>query len=183
MSRKPYGWKIFKKQICSYVCNWPSQPHQNINFGTTWENFKHKCKLLWCLKIIPAKSLNNKYPLPGNGNFLLKQSEWGQAEEMVSVQFNSVSQSRPTLCNPMDCSMPGLPVHHHSQSLLKLMSIEPVMPFNHLILCGPLLFLPSIFPNVRVFYKWVSPSHQVAKVLEFQLQHQPFQWTFRTDLL
>ena len=51
----------------------------------------------------------------------------------------------------MDCSMPGLPVHHHSWSLLKLMSIESVMSINHLILCRRLLLLPSIFPSIRVF--------------------------------
>ena len=50
----------------------------------------------------------------------------------------------------MDCSTQGLPVHH-SQNLLKLMSIESVMPSNHLILCHPLLLPPSIFPNIRVF--------------------------------
>ena len=50
----------------------------------------------------------------------------------------------------MDCSTPGLPVHHHSRSLLKLMSIESVMPSNHLILCHPLL-PPSVFPSIRVF--------------------------------
>ena len=65
----------------------------------------------------------------------------------------------------------------------KPMSIESVMPSNHLILCHPLLLLPSIFPSIRVFSKWVSSSHQVAKVLEFQLQHQSFQLIFRTDLL
>ena len=51
----------------------------------------------------------------------------------------------------MDCSMPGFSVHHQSQSLLKLMSLKSVMSFNHLILCHPLLFLPSIFPGIRVF--------------------------------
>ena len=51
----------------------------------------------------------------------------------------------------MICSTPGLPVHTNSQSLLKLMSIESVMPFNHLILCCPLLLLPSIFPSIRNF--------------------------------
>ena len=56
----------------------------------------------------------------------------------------------------------------NSQSLLKLMSIESVMLSNHLILCHPLVLLPSIFPRIRVL-------HQVAKVLEFQLQHQFFQ--------
>ena len=59
-------------------------------------------------------------------------------------------------------------------SLLKFMSIESVMPFNHLILCHPLLLPPSIFPSIRVFSS-ESVLHQVAKVLEFQLQHQSFQ--------
>ena len=63
----------------------------------------------------------------------------------------------------------------NSQSLLKLMSIESVMPSNHLILCHPLLLPPSIFPSIRVFSNEFSSSHQVAKVLKFQLQHQSFQ--------
>ena len=61
----------------------------------------------------------------------------------------------------------------NSQSLLKLMSIESVMPSNHFILCHPLLLSPSIFPRIRVFSD-DSSSNQVTKVLEFQLQHQPF---------
>ena len=68
----------------------------------------------------------------------------------------------------------------NSQSLLRLMSIESVMPSNDLILCRPLLLLPSIFPSISLF-KWVSSLHHVAKVLEFQLQHHFFQWIFRTD--
>ena len=71
----------------------------------------------------------------------------------------------------------------NSPGLLKLMSIESVMPSNHFILCHPLLLSPSIFPSIRVFSNWVSSLHQVAKLLEFQLQHQFFQWTFRTDFL
>ena len=62
-----------------------------------------------------------------------------------------------------------------SQSLLKLMSIELVMLSNHLILCCPLLLLPSVFPSIRVFSQWIDSSHQVAEVLELQLQHQSFQ--------
>ena len=63
-----------------------------------------------------------------------------------------------------------------SWSLFKLMPIElVVMPTNYLILCHPPLLLPSIFPSIRVFSKWVSSSHQVAKVLELQFQHQSFQ--------
>ena len=60
------------------------------------------------------------------------------------LQFTSVAQSGPTLCDPMDCSTPGLPVHHQLHSLLKLIAIESVMPSNHLILCRPLLLSPSI---------------------------------------
>ena len=69
-----------------------------------------------------------------------------------------------------------------SQSSLKLMSIELVLPPSHLILCRPLLLLPPIPPSIRVFV-WVNSSHEVAKVLELELQHQSFQWSPRTDLL
>ena len=65
--------------------------------------------------------------------------------------FSSVAQLRLTLCHPMDCSTPGLPVHTNSWSLLKLMSIKSAMPYNHLILWCPLLLPPSIFPNIRVY--------------------------------
>ena len=71
----------------------------------------------------------------------------------------------------MDCIKPGFPVLHHSWNLLKLMSIESVMPPNHLILCHPLL-MPSIFPCIRVFFR-VSSFHQVAKVLEFRFNISP----------
>ena len=69
-----------------------------------------------------------------------------------------------------------------SRSLLKLMSIQSVMPSNHLILRCPLLLLPSIFSRMSLFQR-VSSSHQVPKVLEFWLQHQSFQWIFRVDWL
>ena len=70
----------------------------------------------------------------------------------------------------------------NSWSSPKPMSIESVMPSNHLILCHPLLLLPSIFPIISLF-KWVSSLHQVAQVLEFQLEHRSFQWTPRANLL
>ena len=57
----------------------------------------------------------------------------------------------------------------NSQSSLRLISIELVMPCSHLILCRPLLLLPPIPPSIRVFFQWVHSSHEVAKVLEFQL--------------
>ena len=68
------------------------------------------------------------------------------------VQFSSVAQSCPTLCDPMNCSMPAASLSiTNSRSLLKFTSIESVMPSNHLILCHPLFLLPPIPPNIRVF--------------------------------
>jgi len=68
----------------------------------------------------------------------------------MKQQVSTVTQSCPTLYNPMNHSTPGLPVHHQLRSPPKPMSIESVMPSNHLILCHPLL-LSSIFPTIRVF--------------------------------
>ena len=70
-----------------------------------------------------------------------------------------------------------------SRSLLRFMHTESMMPPNHLILCHSLLLLPLIFLSIRVFSNDSSSSHQVAKVLEFQLQHQSFQWVFRVGFL
>ena len=70
-----------------------------------------------------------------------------------------------------------------SWSLFKLMSIESVMPSNHLILCLPLLPLPLIFPSIRVFPNGSVFLYQVAKVLEFQLQHHSLQRNPKADLL
>ena len=75
-----------------------------------------------------------------------------------------------------------LPSPTVSQSLLKFMFIEFMMLSNHLILCHPLL-TPSIFPSIRAFFQWIGSSHQVAKVLELELQDQSFQWILRVDFL
>ena len=90
---------------------------------------------------------------------------------MLQYQFScSVC---PTLCDPMGCSVARFPCPFPwpcpPQSLLKLMPVELVRPCSHLLLCGPLLLLPSIFPRTS-FFLWVA-SHQVARVVEFQLQH------------
>ena len=67
------------------------------------------------------------------------------------VQFSSVAQSCPTLCNYMDCTLQSSLSITNSQSLLRLMTIELVMPSNHLILCRPLFLLPQISPSIKVF--------------------------------
>ena len=85
--------------------------------------------------------------------FLLYRLGMEGARELClfsSFQFSSVAQSCPTLCNPMGCSTPGLPDHHQLLKPTQFMSIELVMPSSHLILCRPLLLLPSIFPSIRV---------------------------------
>ena len=70
---------------------------------------------------------------------------------MKYIQFSSVAQSCLTLCNPVDCSTPGLPVHHQYPEPAQTQGHRwMVMPSNHLILCCPLLLLPSISPNIRV---------------------------------
>ena len=101
----------------------------------------------------------------------------------MSVQFSSVVQSCPTLCNLMDCSHVRLFATSwtaaslsitNSQSLLKLMSIESVMPSNHLIQYGPFL-LPPIFPSIRFFSNKLAPRIRWPKYWELQLQHQSFQ--------
>ena len=76
---------------------------------------------------------------------------------------------------------PSLPLKVTS-AISRPMPIESVMPSNHLVLFCPFLLLPSTFPSIRVFFG-VGVLHPVAKVLELQLQHSFFQWTFRVDFL
>ena len=76
------------------------------------------------------------------------EGEKGNSTEQRKSSVSSVAQSCPTLCDPVDCSTPGLPVHHQLLELAQIMSIESVMPSNHLIFCHPLLLLPSIFPGI-----------------------------------
>ena len=111
---------------------------------------------------------------------------WIQADFSGAViQFSSVAQSCLTLCDPTDCSTPGSLYITNSWSLLKLMSIESVMPSNHLILCRPLLLPLSIFPSIRVFsnesalhIRWpkywnfsfnLSPSNEYSQLISFRI--------------
>ena len=89
-----------------------------------------------------------------------------------SVQFSTAAQSCPTLCDHMDCSTPGLPVHYQLPEILKLMSIELVMTSIHIILCHPLLLSPSIFASIRVF------SNESALRIRW-----PKYWTFSFNMI
>ena len=101
-------------------------------------------------------------------------------------QFSSVQFSRSVVSNslwPHGLQHPRVSLSNtNSFSLFEFMSIELVMSSNHLILCHALLLLPLIIPSSGSF-QWVSSLHQVTKILELQLQHQSFQWIFRTDFL
>ena len=121
-----------------------------------------------------------KTPAPIHGVLLIALDiAWFKGK----VQFSSVVQSCPTLCDPMDSSTPGFPVHHHlpesTQTHVHWVG-DAIKPSHPLSSPSPPAF--NLSQNQGPF-NWVSSSHQVANVLEFQLQHQSFQWTPRTDLL
>ena len=106
---------------------------------------------------------------------------------MLTFQFSSVSQCL-TLCNPMNCSTPGLLSITNSQSSLKLMSIESVMPTSHLILCRPLLCLPPIPRSMRAFYNESTLCMRWPKYWSFSFSISPSKehpgWiSFRMDWL
>ena len=90
-----------------------------------------------------------------------------KTEYRLTVQFSSVAQSCLTLCDPMNCSTPDLPVHHQLPESTQTLVIELVMPSNHLILSCPLLLLPSIFPATGSF-----PSESVLHI------RWPEYWSF-----
>ena len=102
----------------------------------------------------------------------------------IKGQLSSVAQSCPTLCDPIDCSTPGLPVHHQLLEFTQT-HVESVMPSNHLILCLPLLLLPLIYPSIKVFsnesvlrIRWpeywnftfrISPSNAYSGLISFRM--------------
>ena len=105
--------------------------------------------------------------------------------KLLSPQFSPFSQSCPILCNPMNHSMPGLPVHHQLPESTQLMSIVLVMPSSHLILCHPLLLLPSIFPSIRVFTNESALHIRWPKYwsFSFSISQHPGLISFRMDWL
>ena len=110
-------------------------------------------------------------------------SEWNYWFHIKPIQFNSVAQSCPTLCDPMNCSMPGLPVHHQlpefTQTHVHRVS-DALQPSHPLLSSSPPALNPSQHQSL---FQWVNTSHEVAKVLEFQLKYHSFQRNPRADLL
>ena len=89
-------------------------------------------------------------------------------------QFSSVTQPCPTLCDPMNHSTAGFPVHYQLLELTKPMSIELGMPSNHLILCRPLFLLSSIFPSIRIFSNEPALCIRCPKYWSFSFNISPF---------
>ena len=136
-------------------------------------------------------ALVNESHQSGGKNLHLALCSWevlGSAHKSLSgntihsVQFSSVAQSSPTLWDPIDCSTPGLPVHHQLLEFTQTHvhwvgdAIQPSHPLSS----------PSPAFNLsqhQDLFQWVSSSHQVAKALELQLQHQSFQRILRTSFL
>ena len=120
----------------------------------------------------------------------IKWNKYGKILKTVKsgivIQFSSVAQSCPTLCNPMNCSMPGLPFHHQLPEFTQTQSIESVMPSSHLILGRPLLLLSPIPPSIRVFsnestlgMRWpkywsfsfsIIPSKEIPGLISFRME-------------
>ena len=125
--------------------------------------------------------------LPGSsvhGIFQARVLEWGAIAFSItchSVQFSSVPQSCPTLCDPMNRSTPDLPVHHHLLEFAQVHvhcigdAIQPSYPLT------PSASSALNLSHHQGLFQWVGCSHQMTKILEFQLQHQSFQWAFRVD--
>ena len=97
--------------------------------------------------------------------------------------FSLIIQLCPILCDPMDCSMPLFPIHHKlpepTQTYVHQIS-DPIKLSHGLLSPSPTAFNLS---QHQALFQWVGSLHQVAKLLEFQLQHQSFQWIFRIDFL
>ena len=152
--------------------------------------------LLQCMKVKSESEVAQSCPTLSNpmdcsligssvhGIFQARVLEWG-AIAFSESQYSSVQ----LLSHVRLFATPWTAAHQaslsitNSQSLLKLMSIESVKPLNHLILCCPLLLLHSIFPSLRVFSNESVLRIRWPKYWECHLQHQSFQWIFRTDFL
>ena len=127
-----------------------------------------------------------KVGIPGKRNDVArvqrqKRIRWVPMFDMY--QFSSVAQSCPTLWDPMDYSMLGLPVYHQLPEFTQTHAhrvSDAIQPSHPLLTSSPPMFNLSQHQGL---FQWVSSSHQVAKVLEFQLQHQSYQWVFRTYFL
>ena len=136
----------------------------------------------------PGLPVHHRYTSAITHFFLSSQQhKWSEllSSLLCIITVSSVAQSCPTLCNPVDCSMPSLPVYHQLPKFAQTHVHWVGDPSNHLILCRPLLLLPSILPSIRVFssesvlcIKWpkywsfsfsISPSNEYSGLISFRM--------------
>ena len=140
---------------------WTGKP--GVLQSTGWQRVRHDwvTELNWTELMIPSDfsllfGFATKFDVVATFycTWILEGLQWVKSQSTLNVMCSccfSATQPCPILCDSVDCSTPGFPVLHHFPELLKLMSIESVMPSNHLIFWHPLLLQPSIFPSIRVF--------------------------------
>ena len=185
-------------QYTSRIPNWKPDLEDTAANNTTWlflliilhmiDSVINSCELLYTLMIHPFYTTGDTEVTDAS----VAVSSFVSASLFILypffllpsiVQFSSVTQSCATLCDPMNRSMPGLPVHHQLPEFTQTHvhrvgdAIQPSYPLSS---PSPPAPNPSQHQGLS---QWVNSSHEVAKVLEFELQHQSFQWTPRTDLL
>ena len=174
---------------------------KNATCSGATKSMLHNCwTVLWCPGVTAAKPTQPRAHAPQQKKTLQWEAQhptwpqysspcWPELEKKVCTatktqhQFSSVAQACPTLCDPMNRSTPGLPVHHKLPKFTQTHAHwvgDAIQPSHPLLSSSPPAPNPSQHQGP---FQWVSSSHEVAKVLEFQLQHQSFQWTTRTDLL
>ena len=170
---------VYKIYILDFQCSWYSQKRCIKSILFIWT-----CSLY----DINHFKMQKSFGLLMDSPECLKTRNWTEiilinCPTCRSVQFSSVAQLCLTLCDPMNCNTPGLPVHHQLPEFTQThvhWVCDATKPPHPLLFPSPPAFNLSQHHSL---FKWVSFSHQVAKVLEFQLQHQSFRWTPRTDLL
>ena len=176
---------VYYKRVNSQLAKWVKIFSVHVSGKRLLYNLYNAYKSIWKRGNLVDKRV--KYL---NRNFIKEVIQMASRHMKISssslgnrFQFQSVAQLGLTLCDPMDCSVPGFPVHHQ---LLELTQThvhrvgDAIQPSHPLLLPSPPAFNLSQHQGL---FQWVSSSHQVATVLEFQHQHQSLQWMFRTDFL
>ena len=159
------------------LCSLPISVTEKINQCQNWKKYRNNYIFL-CVNAEPGLGLKIH-----SLHLFTESASTGQFQTLNGrCQFSSVAQSCPTLCKPMNHSMPGLPVHHQfleSTQTHVCWVGDAIQPSHPLSSPSP----PTLnLSQHQGLFKWVSSSHQVGKDLEFQPQHQSFQWTPRTNL-
>ena len=169
-----------------HYAGWKKPHSEDYKFGMTFlHSVKYRSNFIcWGFFFFPSSCPSQFIEKSVNTTYVINQVSI-LLESIMETLFSSVQWLSHVwlFATPWTAARQASLSITNFRSSLKLMSIESVMPPNHLLLCRSLLLPAFNLSQHQGLFKGVSSSHQVAKVLEFQLQHQSFQWTSRTDLL